>query len=104
MATNNPKAGPKNNPKNAANKSTRPTTAPTESGTFDPHEDEYSKFSVAGIRAHTLNHYSVKMIMFLLIIIFAVGFLITSFNPTAGLGGGHGVDPQARFTSTEAVA
>jgi hypothetical protein len=63
-----------------------------------------SPLSIDGIRSGTLSHISVKIIMFSLIIIFAVGFLITSFNPTAGLKTGPNGSSPARFTSTETIA
>jgi hypothetical protein len=88
--------------KNKANASTRPKNDPTHGGTIDPNEREFSPTSIAGIRAHTLNHISVKLIMFLLIIIFAAGFLVTSFNPTAGINTQQ--NQQQRLQSTEAVA
>lgn len=92
--------------KNKANASTRPKAEPkndpTHGGTIDPNEREFSPASIAGIRAHTLNHISVKIVMFLLIIIFAAGFLITSFNPTQGINTQQ--NQQMRMQSTDAVA
>lgn len=48
------------------------------------HEREASPLSIEGIRGGTLNHLGFKLVMFLLIAIFAVGFLFTSFNPNQG--------------------
>jgi hypothetical protein len=91
------------NDKNTANKSTRPkSTGATSRERSTPLERGASPFSIEGIRGGALNHAAVKWVMFLLILIFAVGFLITSFNPTAGISGQQAA--QQRFTSTEAVA
>lgn len=90
--------------KNKANSSTRPKSVGPTRGRSTPVEREASPFSIAGIRGGALSHVSVKVVMFSLILIFAVGFLITSFNPTAGLGGKGPMNPQQRFASTEAVA
>jgi hypothetical protein len=67
-----------------------------------PIERGASPFSIEGIRGGALNHALVKWVMFLLILIFAVGFLFTSFNPTSGLDSQQAA--QMRFTSTDAVA
>lgn len=56
-----------------------------EKGKGPRHEREASPLSIEGIRGGTLNHLGFKFIMFLLIAIFAVGFLFTSFNPNQGL-------------------
>ena len=58
------------------------------------HEDldmeEASPLSIEGLRSGVINHFMLKIVMFLLIAIFAVGFLFTSFNPTRGLSGENG--------------
>jgi hypothetical protein len=58
-------------------------------------EPEASPLSIESIRGGTMNHILLKVVMFLLIMIFAVGFLFTSFNPGSGLdaGGAGGGNP-----------
>lgn len=53
-------------------------------------EPDASLLSIESIRGGTMNHIIIKVVMFLLIMIFAVGFLFTSFNPGRGLGGNGG--------------
>ena len=61
------------------------------------HEDldmeKASPLSIEGLRSGVINHFLLKAVMFLLIAIFAVGFLFTSFNPTGGLNDGNGAQP-----------
>jgi hypothetical protein len=100
MANNSPRNQGKSNQVNA---STRPTSVAPTKGTTEPLERETSPFSIEGIRSGALSHVSIKMVMFLLILIFAAGFMITSFNPTQGINTGP-VNPQQRMQSRDAVA
>lgn len=64
---------------------TNPTTPKNKSGARQNDdvemETEASPLSIEGLRSGVVNHFLLKAVMFLLIAIFAVGFLLTSFNP-----------------------
>ena len=75
MATNPPNKLPSSRPK---------AEGATKTEQLDM-ETEASPLSIEGLRSGVINHILLKVVMFLLIAIFAVGFLFTSFNPTRGL-------------------
>jgi len=65
-------------------------------------ETEASPLSIEGLRSGVINHVLLKAVMFLLIAIFAVGFLFTSFNPTGGLNGNGNGGPTGAGPATVA--
>lgn len=79
-----------------ATNSKSPNPAPNKDGvTPKPIEDDASPLSIEGLRSKTMNHIAVKVVLFLLIAIFAVGFLFTSFGGNQGLNGGGPVNSTA---------
>src|SRR4051794_8325929 len=72
-----------------ATNSKTPNPAPIkDSATSTPIEDDASPLSIEGLRSRTINHIAVKVVLFLLIAIFAVGFIFTSMGGNPGGGGG----------------
>jgi len=79
-----------------ATNSKSPNTAPNKDGASStPIEDDASPLSIEGLRSTAINHLAVKVVMILLIGIFAVGFLFTSFGNNPGGNGGGGVSSSA---------
>jgi hypothetical protein len=75
-------------PKNPQDPKPVPPAKKERPAKFREIEPDASPLSIENIRGGTMNHILIKVVMFLLIMIFAVGFLFTSFNPGQGLGGG----------------